>query len=178
MPTRVPGEGPIPCRGMVVGMNPGAVELAFGRPFVGPSGRLLMQAFAKHGIQREDLYLTNVVKIGTPNNREPDLEEVEADHAGLVAEIQKVGPRLILATGDFACRCLCGRGGISSIRGQPQILLSRFRSDAVVVPAYHPAAALRNPKYKAGLEEDVEVFARMFFEQHETYEVTWEIVQS
>lgn len=101
-PSLVPGEGPIPADGMIVGMNPGAQEEAEGRPFVGLSGQILDEALSEAGLWRPDLYVTNVYKARTPNNREPMDSEIEEHLDLLLHEVEVVKPKVFLLLGSFA----------------------------------------------------------------------------
>jgi uracil-DNA glycosylase family 4 len=98
----VPGEGPLNAKVMVIGQNPGAEEDEQGRPFVGRAGKYLTKTLAEYGINRPDLYITNIVKHTSPQNRKPYPDEVEACLPYLLEQIQIIKPRIIVLLGASA----------------------------------------------------------------------------
>jgi DNA polymerase len=146
---------------MIIGMNPGRVELEQGRPFVGPAGKMLDSMLEEADLDRGELYVTNVVKVGTPGNREPTNEEVQADRGDLVDEIREVSPRVILALGGFAMGVLTGRTGVTGMRGRVARLLGIYGSSAPVLVTFHPAGVLRNPEFKGPALKDIKLFGQM-----------------
>lgn len=126
--TFVPGEGPLPCRGMVIGEAPGRTEVEHGRPFIGPSGKLLDQALIALGIERKEIYVTNVVKTlpldGSGKIRKPTISEMEHGKGRLMLEIKEADPVCILALGRTAQDFLMGH-------------------EVAHVAAWHPAYVLR-----------------------------------
>ncbi len=98
----VPGEGPPDAKVMVVGQNPGAEEDESGRPFVGRAGKYLTKTLAEFGIKREDLYITNIVKHTSPQNRKPYPDEVEACLPYLMTQISMIKPKIIVLLGASA----------------------------------------------------------------------------
>lgn len=172
---KIAGEGPKPCKAAIIGMNPGRVEVAFGRPFVGKSGQLLDRLLKEAGLNREEIYLTNVYKYGTEDNAEPTPEEM--DGAGAIeelrAELALVCPTTILVLGDFVLRTLIGRGGIGAARGDIFPLRAIFGSSAKCIPSFHPSAALRNPKYLSAIEEDLRVFKRTLEQDYADIPIRW-----
>lgn len=159
---------------MVIAQNPGATEVAFGRPLVGPSGRLFESLLVAVGLDRATLFLTNVYKYGTEDNREPTPEELNDGIDELRSEIQSVGARYILALGNVATRHLTGRGEITKLRGELLSLRSSYGSNAQVLPTVHPAACLRNPKYIQFLREDLKVFKRLLEDSYADLPVVWQ----
>jgi uracil-DNA glycosylase family 4 len=123
-----------------VGEGPGRDEDLQGEPFVGRSGKLLDRLIADElGISRTGFYICNVVKCRPPNNRDPHPEEVAACRHYLEAQLSIVAPRVIVTLGNFATRTLLDTTeGITRLRGRPY----RY-GEAVVVPTFHPSAALR-----------------------------------
>jgi len=141
-------DGPITARVMIVGEAPGATEDEMGKPFVGRAGKLLIRLFNEIGIEREDIYIANVLKCRPPDNRDPSREEIQQCKAFLEAQIKFVNPIVIVPVGNFAARfVLDTKEGITKLRG-------RFftRGESAVMPTVHPAFVLRNGK-KA--EEDM-----------------------
>lgn len=125
---------------LVVGEGPGREEDRRGEPFVGRSGQLLDTLLRQElGIDRTGCYIGNVVLCRPPGNRDPRPEEIEACRPYLDAKLRIIRPRVVLTLGNFATRTLLGTSeGIRKLRGRTY----PFR-DAVLVPTYHPAAALR-----------------------------------
>src|ERR1700719_4350198 len=148
----VPGYGPVTARVMAVGEAPGEHEDREGKPFVGAAGRLLTGLLESVGLDRRDIYITNIVKCRPPRNRDPEPAEVEACSHYLDEQIEMLQPDVILLLGRHALtRLLPGAGGISRLHGE------RVRhDDRVFVPLYHPAAAL----YNAGLRETLDADMR------------------
>jgi uracil-DNA glycosylase len=98
----VPGEGPLNAKVMFVGQNPGADEDELGRPFVGRAGKYLTKTLAEFGIKREDVFITNIVKHVSPQNRKPFLDEVTACLPYLTAQITFIKPKIIVLLGASA----------------------------------------------------------------------------
>ena len=141
---------------LIVGEAPGAEEDAQGEPFVGQAGKLLDAMLASIGLARgENVYITNVVKSRPPDNRNPEPDEIAACMPYLLAQIQLIRPKLILALGRVAAQSLLDTDeAVSRLRGQ----VHRFR-DVPLVVTYHPAYLLRNLPDKARAWEDL-CFAR------------------
>ncbi len=136
------GEGDPSAGLMVVGEGPGADEDREGRPFVGRSGQLLERLLAEEaGLRRDQVYIANVVKCRPPGNRDPLPAEVEACRPYLEAQVDLVGPAVVLTLGNFATRLLLATSErISDLRGRTY---PWGPAGTVVVPTFHPAAALR-----------------------------------
>lgn len=98
----VPGEGPVEAKIMIVGQNPGAEEDQTGRPFVGRAGKYLTKTLAEFGIKREDIYITNIVKHTSPENRKPFPDEVSACLPYLNQQIALIQPKIIVLLGASA----------------------------------------------------------------------------
>ncbi|HVC42549.1 MAG TPA: uracil-DNA glycosylase [Candidatus Saccharimonadales bacterium] len=147
----VPGYGPVSARVMAVGEAPGENEDREGKPFVGAAGRLLTSLLESVGLDRRDIYITNIVKCRPPRNRDPEAQEVEACSHFLDEQIELLQPDVILLLGRHALtRLLPAAGGISRLHGERV-----RRNDRVFVPLYHPAAALYNGALKETLEADM-----------------------
>lgn len=143
---------------MFVGEAPGAEEDRTGLPFVGRSGRLLDQLLAEIGITRAEVFIANVVKCRPPDNRDPARAEIEACRSYLERQVQLIEPRLVCTLGNFATKLLSGDPtGITKVHGEAK-RAKLGASQVMIFPLFHPAAALRSPKYAAGLRED---FARI-----------------
>jgi uracil-DNA glycosylase len=146
--TVVFGEGSPTADLMVVGEGPGREEDLQGRPFVGRSGELLDRLLVEEaGLAREQVYIANVVKCRPPGNRDPEPEEIEACRPYLEQQVALIGPRVLLTLGNFSTRVLLGtKQGIRSLRGReyPFEPRSAEARRAMLVPTFHPAAALRS----------------------------------
>lgn len=148
----VPGAGDRNADWLIIGEAPGAEEDAQGEPFVGQAGKLLDAMLAAIDLQRgEDVYITNVLKSRPPGNRKPEPDEVAACRPYLLAQIELIQPKLILALGRVAAHSLLdSHETIEHLRGQ----VHRFQSVPLVV-TYHPAYLLRKPTDKARAWEDL-----------------------
>ncbi|MHB0973721.1 MAG: uracil-DNA glycosylase [Thiobacillus sp.] len=137
---------------LIIGEAPGADEDAQGEPFVGQAGKLLDAMLASVGLKRgENVYITNVLKSRPPGNRNPEPDEVAACRPYLLAQIELIQPKLILALGRFAAQSLLGTDeAIARLRGR----VHRFQ-DVPLVVTYHPAYLLRNLPDKARAWEDL-----------------------
>lgn len=136
------GEGDPHADLMVVGEGPGRDEDLQGRPFVGRSGQLLDRLLAEEaGFAREQVYIANVVKCRPPGNRDPEPEEIASCRPFLEGQVDAIGPKVILTLGNFATKVLLDtKEGITRLRGRSY----PFRGGpALLVPTFHPAAALR-----------------------------------
>lgn len=148
----VPGTGPATARIMAVGEGPGETEDRLGQPFVGAAGNVLNKLLVGIGLQREDVYITNVVKCRPPGNRDPEPAEVDTCSPFLDAQVEIIRPDVILILGRHALvRLLPGSASITRLHGQKVI-----RGDRLYVPLYHPAAALYNGSLMRTLEEDMQ----------------------
>jgi uracil-DNA glycosylase family 4 len=145
----VPGEGPENAEIMFIGEAPGFHEDRQGRPFVGAAGQYLDELLATIAIDRSKVYITNVVKCRPPGNRDPLPHEMEACRPYLDRQIELIHPKVIVTISRFAMMRWFPDKKISEIHGKPK----RF-GDLVVLPMYHPAAALHQPSLKRVLEED------------------------
>lgn len=139
--TVVFGEGAPGADLLVVGEGPGRDEDVQGRPFVGRSGQLLNRLLAEEvGLDRAEVYITNVVKCRPPGNRDPEPAEIEACHPYLEGQVALIRPKVVLTLGNFATKLLLPtKQGINQTRGRAY----PFGSGATLVPTFHPAAALR-----------------------------------
>jgi uracil-DNA glycosylase family 4 len=140
--TVVFGEGDPHADLMVVGEGPGREEDLQGRPFVGRSGQLLDRLLAEEaGLQRAHVYIANVVKCRPPGNRDPLPDEIAACRPYLEQQLALIEPLVVVTLGNFATRLLLDTSrGITQLRGRSYA----FGHDgAVLLPTYHPAAALR-----------------------------------
>lgn len=125
---------------MFVGEAPGRNEDLQGEPFVGAAGKLLDGLLGEIGVQREDVYIANVLKCRPPGNRDPRPDEIEACKGYLRTQLELIDPRVVVTLGNFATKLLLKRNvGITKLRGQVYPWWRRS-----LVPTFHPAAALRS----------------------------------
>ena len=146
------GAGDENAKLVFVGEAPGADEDKQGVPFVGRSGQKLTQIIEAMGLSRSEVYIANVLKCRPPGNRNPLPEEIQKCEPYLIAQLQFIEPKVICALGGFAAQTLLRTDqGISRLRG-------RFHTYQGVrlMPTYHPAYLLRNPRSKRDVWEDVQ----------------------
>nr|WP_038039516.1 uracil-DNA glycosylase [Thermorudis peleae] len=146
----VPGEGNPHAEVMFIGEAPGWNEDKQGRPFVGAAGQFLNELLERIGLRRSDVFITNIVKCRPPGNRDPLPDEIVACAPYLEEQIAAIRPKVIVTLGRYSMARWFPTEKISKIHGQPR----RF-GDYVVVPMYHPAAALHQPALKAAVEQDM-----------------------
>ncbi len=151
----VPGAGSYSAKIMFVGEGPGKDEDIQGKPFVGAAGKYLNKMLEDIGMNRDDVYITNVVKCRPPNNRDPLPEEVEACFKYLDAQLKMIKPLLLVTLGRHSMARFLPGFRISDIHGQAKRVTGIFSEKQVIFPLYHPAAALYNPALRTTLEEDM-----------------------
>ena len=151
----VPGEGQLAAKILFIGEAPGRSEDEKGRPFVGAAGKILDGMLTKVGIERSQVFITNVVKCRPPNNRVPEDDEVEACHKYLERQLALIRPRII---------CILGRTAYASILGGSSITANRGKIIEKAGQKYfltiHPAAAIYNRSMLGLLESDLKKLAR------------------
>jgi len=135
---------------MFIGEAPGYHENRLGRPFVGAAGKFLEELLASINMQRNDVYICNVIKCRPPNNREPLPNEIEACRPYLDRQIELIKPRLIVTLGRYSMARFFPKASISKIHGVP----NKY-GELIVMPLFHPAAALHQPKYRDDIERDI-----------------------
>jgi DNA polymerase len=145
----VPGEGSAHTRVMFIGEGPGWHEDQQGLPFVGAAGKFLNELLALAGLKREDVFITNVVKCRPPGNRDPMPDEIAACRPYLDRQIEAIDPDVIVTLGRFSMSRWFPGERISKIHGQP-----RKEGQRLIVPMYHPAAALHQGSLRGAIEED------------------------
>ncbi len=161
------GEGDPDADLMLIGEAPGAQEAKTGRPFVGRAGRVLDALLESIDVQREDVYITNVVKDRPPGNRDPRAEEIEVYAPFLLRQIEVIEPRVIATLGRFAATFVIEAYDLPRPSRRMGDLHGEVLEadvpygEAQVVPLYHPAAAFYNPNLEDVLQEDVQVLKRV-----------------
>ena len=155
----VPGEGNPRADIMLIGEGPGYHEDKQARPFVGASGKFLEQLLNEIGYRRKDVFITNVVKCRPPDNRDPQPDELAACNDYLERQIELIDPKIIVTLGRFSMYRYFPGAAITKIHGQP-----KSEGDRLIVPMFHPAAALRNPKWRTAMVEDMQQLPRFLAE--------------
>lgn len=154
----VPGEGNPDAEILFVGEAPGAREDELGRPFVGAAGKLLDELIASIGMKREDVFIANLIKHRPPGNRDPLPVEIEAYVPYLEKQLEIIQPKLIATLGRHSMQYFLGEGlSISKIHGQPKRLPAGRHGNKdgrVIIPMYHPAAALYSGSLRPALFAD------------------------
>lgn len=145
----VPGEGPARVDILFIGEAPGFHENRQGKPFVGQAGQFLDELLKAAGLERSQVFITNVVKCRPPNNRDPLPEELQACQVYLDEQIALLQPKVIVTLGRISMGKFIEMGRISSIHGKTHNV-----NGQKVVTMYHPAAALHQPALRQTLIED------------------------
>lgn len=145
----------------IVTEAPSADEERDGETFVGPSGLLLTQMLRAIGLAREEVFITNIIKCRTPNNRDPHVEEVHACDHYLQRQIELVQPKIILCLGRIAAQALLDSDlPLGKMRGQ--VYNHNKHADIPLLVTYHPAYLLRSPREKRKVWEDLKLARSSF----------------
>ena len=147
----VPGAGNPDADVMFIGEAPGMNEDRQRLPFVGNSGQFLNEMLELIGWERDDVFVTNVVKCRPPGNRDPLPDEIMACGSHLESQIAALDPVMIVTLGRFSMAKWFQNERISRIHGQPREVGKR-----VIVPMYHPAAALHQPSLRETVRADMQ----------------------
>ncbi|MBI2023675.1 uracil-DNA glycosylase [Candidatus Giovannonibacteria bacterium] len=157
------GEGSHYAKIMFVGEAPGKTEAETGRPFAGAAGKFLDHLLKSVGIERKDVYITNVVKDRPPMNRDPLPEEIALYAPFLDRQIEIIRPQVIALLGRHSMKYIMERFGLGSVILSISRIHGRVFEAASpygkikIIPLYHPAAALYNPDLRSVLEGDFQV---------------------
>ena len=147
------GEGDPGARLVFVGEGPGFEEDQQGRPFVGAAGQLLTKIIAAIGLNRQQVYICNIIKCRPPGNRNPDPEEIESCAPFVRRQLAAIAPEFVCTLGTFATQTLLNTDRpISRLRGRFHEMMG-----IQVLPTYHPAYLLRNPERKRDVWEDMKL---------------------
>lgn len=165
----VPGEGPVDSEIMFIGEGPGFHENEQGRPFVGAAGKYLEELLATINLKREQVFIGNVVKCRPPSNRDPLPDELAACSDYLERQIQAINPKVIVTLGRYSMARFLHNAKISAVHGQSFRIRGRL-----IVPMYHPAAALHQPSLKSTVERDFSHLPELIAKADETAIVTEE----
>ena len=165
----VMGDGNLYSQIVFIGEAPGKNEDEQGKPFVGASGKFLDEMLASVGLKRpEDIYITNIVKYRPPNNRDPSVEEKRVFWPYLMRQLEIINPKVIVTLGRHAMNCFIPEAKISVDHGRPRtVKLHRDQIDYswLVLPLYHPAAALYNGAMRQTLMTDFQKVAELINKQ-------------
>ena len=149
----VMGDGNVDADIVFIGEAPGKNEDIQGVPFVGAAGKFLNEMLAAAGMNRDDIYITNIVKYRPPNNRDPLPEEKKAFWPYLVKQLQVIQPKVVVTLGRHSMEYFLPGEFISKIHGEPK-RVQFGDGKLVIVPLYHPAAALYNGSMRQTLIDD------------------------
>jgi len=154
------GGGNPKAHAMLIGEAPGADEDKKGEPFVGRAGKLLNDILKAVNLNREDVYIANILKCRPPGNRDPQPVEMDTCIPYLNKQIELINPKIILCLGRIAVNALLNLNlSLSELRKS----IHEYKG-VKVVATYHPAALLRNPQWKRGCWEDVKKFRKLYDE--------------
>lgn len=158
------GDGSADADIVFIGEAPGKNEDLQGKPFVGAAGKFLDEMLAGIGLKRADVYITNIVKYRPLNNRDPEPEEKKAWLPYLQSQLEIIQPKVVVTLGRHSTNCFLPDLQISKIHGEPKRIRIGMKKHAedtlqlVILPLYHPAAALYNGSMRQTLIDD---FARL-----------------
>ncbi|MCL2135890.1 MAG: uracil-DNA glycosylase [Candidatus Bathyarchaeota archaeon] len=142
----VPGEGSVNAKVMFVGQNPGAEEDKFGRPFIGRAGKFLTKTLAEFGIHREEVFITNIVKHTSPENRKPYPDEVALCLPYLIQQIELIKPKFVVLLG-------------ASAKETPRV------ENIIYFEVIHPSAAMRFTKMREKFKTQIAELVKQIQQQ-------------
>jgi DNA polymerase len=152
------GSGSFNADWMFIGEAPGQNEDLEGKPFVGQAGKLLTEMIRAIGLQREDVYITNILKCRPPSNRDPKSDEIKSCQTYLQRQIELVKPKIILAVGRISAQTLLDSNeSLSKFRGKTHQL-----NDTPLVIVYHPAYLLRSLQEKKKAWQDLQLAIKIY----------------
>lgn len=149
----VMGDGNLDADIVFIGEAPGKKEDEQGVPFIGAAGKFLDKMLASTDLQRDDVYITNIVKYRPPNNRDPTPEEKRVFLPYLLAQLEIINPKVVVTLGRHSMEYFLPGRHIGEVHGQPEKVLLGD-SMIIIVPLYHPAAALYNGSLRSTLLDD------------------------
>ena len=160
----VPGEGNPNTEIMFVGEAPGYWEDLRGKPFVGSAGEVLDEMLSRIGLSRDGVYIANILKCRPPENRDPSASEIRACVPFLDRQIKIIEPKIVVPLGRHSSSYILSKGGleaggITGLHGR-RYEVELLGSKAIVIPMYHPAVVLYNPKYRVDLGRDFQLLER------------------
>lgn len=149
----VMGDGNLDAEIVFIGEAPGKNEDEQGLPFVGAAGKFLNEMLAAAGLERKDVYITNIVKYRPPGNRDPLPDEKAAFWPYLLKQLEIIQPKVVVTLGRHSMEYFLPGMKIGQIHGQPKRV--KFGdSSLVIMPLFHPAAALYNGSMRQTLIDD------------------------
>lgn len=154
------GDGNPDAEVVLIGEAPGKNEDLQGKPFVGASGKFLNEMLQMIGLKREDIYITNIVKYRPPENRDPKPDEKKAFLPYLQSQLEVIQPKVVVTLGRHSMNCFLPDLQISKVHGQPKRVKLSLKQgsddtlEVVILPLFHPAAALYNPLQRQTLIDD------------------------
>lgn len=157
---------------LFIGEAPGSKEDEQGIPFVGAAGKELDKLLQKIGLSLDEIYIANILKYRPPQNRDPSMDEIKAHTPFLIKQILAIKPKIICTLGNFSTKFVLGNfsaegmkkvSGISSIHGKVHKLIFN-NHEFIVIPLYHPAAMLYNPKLRSVLTDDFLIMGKLLEE--------------
>lgn len=160
----VMGDGNLDSKIVFIGEAPGKNEDEQGKPFVGASGKFLNEMLDSVGLQRDDIYITNIVKYRPPENRDPSNDEKRLFWPYLMKQLEIIDPKVIVTLGRHAMDCFIPNAKISVDHGRArQVRLHHGTKEYnwLVVPLYHPAVALYNGSKRQLLMDDFRIVASL-----------------
>ncbi len=154
------GDGSADSEVVFIGEAPGKNEDIQGKPFVGAAGKFLNEMLEMIGLKREDVYITNIVKYRPPNNLDPLPEEKKAFLPYLQSQLEVIQPKVVVTLGRHSMNCFLPDLQISACHGQPKRVRLSLKEgsndtlEVVILPLFHPAAALYNGAMRQTLIDD------------------------
>jgi DNA polymerase len=154
------GDGSPEAELVFIGEAPGKNEDLQGKPFVGAAGKFLNEMLEMIGLKRENVYITNIVKYRPPNNRDPLPEEKKKFLPYLQSQLEVIQPKVVATLGRHSMNCFLPDLQISACHGQPKRIKLALKENAsevfqvVILPLFHPAAALYNGGMRQTLIDD------------------------
>lgn len=161
-----------------IGEAPGKNEDLKGEPFVGAAGKFLNEMLAGIGMERSDIYITNIVKYRPPNNRDPLPEEKKAFLPYLQAQLEIIQPKIVVTLGRHSMNCFLPDLQISQVHGEPKRIKLAEKThpgeilELVIVPLFHPAAALYNGGMRQTLIDDFALIPEIIKKINESHVIT------
>src|SRR3954471_17823160 len=153
------GDGSADAEVVFIGEAPGKNEDIQGKPFVGAAGKFLDEMLEMIGLKREDVYITNIVKYRPGNNRDPYPDEKKAFLPYLQRQLEVIQPKVVVTLGRHSLNCFLPDLQISQVHGQPKRVKLSLKDnndklEVVILPLFHPAAALYNSDMRQTLIDD------------------------
>lgn len=149
----VMGDGKPDADIVFIGEAPGKKEDIEGKPFIGAAGKFLNEMLAAAGMNRDDVYITNIVKYRPPNNRDPSPEEKAAFWPYLLRQLEIIQPKVVITLGRHSMEYFLPGAKIGVVHGDPHNITVDGQ-DMLLMPLFHPAAALYNGSLRQTLIDD------------------------